>query len=196
MTRRRGRRRKKLLDDLKDRTGYCELKEEALDRTMWRNRFGRGFGPVVWQITDDNDDDEVHSSNMLSPGIRCTGSCHSCYMSGPAMPPLPYIVRCSISGVLSAEIYWQEGHLFSCCHLVVVRANYQSFHYCLLPLAPYRPEIQTNSPDLQHPAKKDNTLTHGQMHALTPGKYILLNSGGLTLWRRNYFFFYFSTPCI
>ena len=41
------RRRKKLLDDLKDRRGYCQLKEEALDRTMWRNRFGRGFGPVV-----------------------------------------------------------------------------------------------------------------------------------------------------
>ena len=40
-------RRKKLLDDLKDRRGYCQLKEEALDRTMWRNRFGRGFGPVV-----------------------------------------------------------------------------------------------------------------------------------------------------
>jgi len=32
------------------------LKEEALDRTMWRNRSGRGFGPVVWQITDDDDD--------------------------------------------------------------------------------------------------------------------------------------------
>ena len=41
------RRRKKLLDDLKDRRGYCQLKEEALDCTMWRNRFGRGFGPVV-----------------------------------------------------------------------------------------------------------------------------------------------------
>jgi len=51
--RRRGRRRKKLLDDLKDRRGYCQLKEEALDR------FGRGFGPVVWQITDDGDDDEI-----------------------------------------------------------------------------------------------------------------------------------------
>ena len=25
---------------------------------MWRNRFGRGFGPVVWQITDDVDDDD------------------------------------------------------------------------------------------------------------------------------------------
>ena len=47
MIRRRGRRRKKLLDDLKDRIGYCELKEEALDLTMWRNRFGRGFGPFV-----------------------------------------------------------------------------------------------------------------------------------------------------
>jgi hypothetical protein len=34
----------------------CQLKEETLDRTMWRNRFGRGFGAVVWQITDDDDD--------------------------------------------------------------------------------------------------------------------------------------------
>ena len=55
VTRRRGRRRKKLLDNLKDRRGYCRLKEEALDRAMWRNRFGRGFGPVVWQITDYDD---------------------------------------------------------------------------------------------------------------------------------------------
>jgi len=44
---RRRRRRKKLLDDLKDRRGYCQLKEEALYRTMGRNRFGRGLGPVV-----------------------------------------------------------------------------------------------------------------------------------------------------
>jgi len=27
------------------------LKEEALDHTMWRARFGRGFGPVVRQTT-------------------------------------------------------------------------------------------------------------------------------------------------
>ena len=47
VARRRGRRRKKLLDDLKDRRGYSHLKEEALDRTMWRHRFGGGFGPVV-----------------------------------------------------------------------------------------------------------------------------------------------------
>ena len=47
----RGRRRRKLLDDLKGRRGYSHLKEEALDRTMWRARFGRGFGPVVRQTT-------------------------------------------------------------------------------------------------------------------------------------------------
>jgi hypothetical protein len=28
------------------------LKEEALDRTMWRNCFGGGFGPVVRQNTE------------------------------------------------------------------------------------------------------------------------------------------------
>ena len=52
VTRRRGRRRKKLLDDLKDRKGYSHLKEEGLDCTMWRNLFGRGFGPVVRQTTE------------------------------------------------------------------------------------------------------------------------------------------------
>jgi hypothetical protein len=47
VTRRRGRRRKKLLDDLGDRKGFSHLKEEARDRIKWRNRFGRGCGPVV-----------------------------------------------------------------------------------------------------------------------------------------------------
>ena len=49
---RRRRRRRKLLDDLKDRRGYTHLKEEALDRTTWRNRFGGGFEPVVRQNTE------------------------------------------------------------------------------------------------------------------------------------------------
>ena len=52
MTGRRGRMRRKLLEDLKDRRGYSHLKEEALDRTMWRAGFGRGFGPDVRQITE------------------------------------------------------------------------------------------------------------------------------------------------
>jgi hypothetical protein len=52
MTRRRGRRRKQLLDDLKEKRRYWTLKEEALDRTVWRTRFGRGYGPVVRQTAE------------------------------------------------------------------------------------------------------------------------------------------------
>jgi hypothetical protein len=49
---RRGRRLKQLLDDLKEKTGYCKLKEEAVDRTVWRTRFGRGCGPIVRQTAE------------------------------------------------------------------------------------------------------------------------------------------------
>jgi hypothetical protein len=52
VTGRRGRRRRKLLDDLKERGGYSHLKEEALDRTIWRAGFGRGFGPVLRQTAE------------------------------------------------------------------------------------------------------------------------------------------------
>jgi hypothetical protein len=52
VTGRQERRRRKLLDDLKERRGYSHLKEEVLDRTIWRARFGKGFGPVVRQTTN------------------------------------------------------------------------------------------------------------------------------------------------
>jgi hypothetical protein len=51
VTGRQRRRRTKLLDDLKERRGYSHLKEDALDRTIWRACFGRGVGPVVRQTT-------------------------------------------------------------------------------------------------------------------------------------------------
>jgi hypothetical protein len=51
VTGRQGRRRRKLLDDLKERREYSHLKDEALDSTMWRAGFGRGFGTVVRQTT-------------------------------------------------------------------------------------------------------------------------------------------------
>jgi hypothetical protein len=51
----RGGRYKKLLDDLKERTGHTHLKEEALDCTKWRAHFGGGFGPVIRQTTKRND---------------------------------------------------------------------------------------------------------------------------------------------
>jgi hypothetical protein len=48
---RQGRRCKQLLDYLKEKRGYWKLKEAALDRTVRRTCFGRGYGPVVRQTT-------------------------------------------------------------------------------------------------------------------------------------------------
>jgi hypothetical protein len=49
VTRRQGRRRKQLLDDLEEKRGYYRLKDEALDRTVWRTGYGRDCGNVVRQ---------------------------------------------------------------------------------------------------------------------------------------------------
>ena len=52
VTRRRGSRRKKLLGELREGRGYSHLKEEALNRNMWGDRFGRGIGPVIRQTAE------------------------------------------------------------------------------------------------------------------------------------------------
>jgi hypothetical protein len=52
MTGRRGRRRKQLLDDLKENIGFWKFKEEALYRTVWSTLFGRGYGPYLRQTTE------------------------------------------------------------------------------------------------------------------------------------------------
>jgi hypothetical protein len=52
VTRRRGRRRKQLLDDLKETKTYWKLKEETLARTLWRTRFGIKYRHVVRQTME------------------------------------------------------------------------------------------------------------------------------------------------
>jgi hypothetical protein len=52
MIRRRGRRRKQLVDGIKEKRRYWELKEETLDRTMWRTCFAKGCGLVIRQTAD------------------------------------------------------------------------------------------------------------------------------------------------
>jgi hypothetical protein len=49
---RRGRRCEKLLDEHKKKIGYCELKEEAQDRAMWRTHFNIDYGSVVRRTTE------------------------------------------------------------------------------------------------------------------------------------------------
>jgi hypothetical protein len=49
VTEREGRRRNQLPDDLKEKSGHRKLKEEALDRTLWRTRYGKRYGSLVIQ---------------------------------------------------------------------------------------------------------------------------------------------------
>jgi len=53
VTVRRGRRRPELLDDLKKKREYCKLKEETLDRTLWRTGFGRRCGTVLDRLQNE-----------------------------------------------------------------------------------------------------------------------------------------------
>jgi len=50
--RRQGGRCKQLLDDLKETREYWKLKEEALNHTLCRTCFGRGYGPVISQTME------------------------------------------------------------------------------------------------------------------------------------------------
>jgi hypothetical protein len=52
VTRRRGTRRDHLPDDLKKVRVYWKLQARAPDRSVWRTRFGGGYGPVVRQIKE------------------------------------------------------------------------------------------------------------------------------------------------
>jgi len=47
----RRRRSKQLLDGLKEKRGYCKLKEEAVNCNVWRFDFGKGC-PVVRQTAE------------------------------------------------------------------------------------------------------------------------------------------------
>ena len=53
VTGRRERRRKHLLDVLKKKRDYWKLKEEVLDRNLWRTRFVTGYSPVVKQTKNE-----------------------------------------------------------------------------------------------------------------------------------------------
>jgi hypothetical protein len=65
---RRGRRCRKLLDDLKERTGYCHLKEEALDR------FGV-LHPQHTQTGSNSSTIAADSSNGVTNSRCCRYSC-------------------------------------------------------------------------------------------------------------------------
>jgi hypothetical protein len=63
--RRRGRRRKQLLNDLKEAEDAGTLKREALDPNLWRTGCGRGCGPAV--ETDHRIMSHVQQTENVTP---------------------------------------------------------------------------------------------------------------------------------
>jgi hypothetical protein len=47
-----GRIGRQLQNDLKEMRGSRKLKDKAVDRTVWKTRFGRGYGLVIRQTTE------------------------------------------------------------------------------------------------------------------------------------------------
>jgi len=52
VTGRRRRRRKNILGDLQETRGCWKMKAEALGSTLWKTRFGRGYGCVLRETTE------------------------------------------------------------------------------------------------------------------------------------------------
>jgi hypothetical protein len=81
VTGRRGRRRRQLPDAFKEKRVYWKVKEEVLDRTVWSNRCGSGYGSVVreneeWtkyrkmKHTQRNKTNTIiHQSSVASPDL-------------------------------------------------------------------------------------------------------------------------------
>jgi len=59
-----------IMSDLKRRTGYWNLNEEALDRTLCRTRIARCYGPVVRQTTELMENVSVRFLNNMEFDIK------------------------------------------------------------------------------------------------------------------------------
>jgi hypothetical protein len=68
-----GRKCKQLLDDLKETKVYCKLKEKALDRTLWRMHFGRGYAPLVREKNVLMN--RTYKAQISSSGTKCALFC-------------------------------------------------------------------------------------------------------------------------
>jgi len=57
---------------IKEKRGYWKFKEEAVDRTMWRTRFRKGYRPVVRHNYSKNEESRSNSgdSKQVNPERR------------------------------------------------------------------------------------------------------------------------------
>jgi len=69
------------MDDLEEKKRYWKLQEEALDRTVWRTRLGRGYGQTDIQQNElfdtglDRLSEPVTSGSIIGRPPACTRIC-------------------------------------------------------------------------------------------------------------------------
>jgi hypothetical protein len=84
VTVRQGRLRTQLLDDLKERRRYWELKEAALDRAVWKTRFGRScyISDIVLALLSvvSNSHQPYCSDEHAAAGVRTSDVFYSSYL--------------------------------------------------------------------------------------------------------------------
>ena len=84
---RRGRRQRQILDDVRETWRYWQLKEDAMDRTVLRTRFGRSYGQVIrwtawWWRPPKLEVIIIWTyTGYFYQGRKCNGSVHS-YLEG------------------------------------------------------------------------------------------------------------------
>jgi hypothetical protein len=84
---RQWRRHKELLDDLKKWENTVLLKEEALDRTVRRTRFGKGYGHVV-RRTAEWMNEWMNNISWHADGKKHFTACSNAFKNIPSIDPL------------------------------------------------------------------------------------------------------------
>jgi hypothetical protein len=116
---RRRRRRKQLLDDLKETGVFWQLGEESLDRTVWRSRFGscRKVGYVMNELR--------MKSDQLSANIKFN----------PTKTLIRSLMTCLPAWEFGADMRFE----------IVARANQDSSHDWQLPKEHAEPRFACGS---------------------------------------------------
>ena len=113
------RRRKQLLDDLKEMRGYWKLKAEALDHThiLWRSQFWRDNGTVIRQTTEwmsegmnewTNSPFQDHQLTMVSSSFKF--QCLFPPIIHVPLSPLSSLFSMNVKAADSSETLVQTNH--------------------------------------------------------------------------------------
>jgi hypothetical protein len=107
----RGRRRKQLLEDVKETSGYWAYIGETLDHTQCKTRFWRDYGPVVRQNAEWIDEwmNEWMNSSYMGKSKKSEDSHHTIFAGSlnSSSSSAPYCQFAALQLINRYEIKWR-----------------------------------------------------------------------------------------